>query len=93
MGSYYGIILPNDIMELHYAMIFMKRIPGMPGTSPEPPGILGIPWARPWDPQGRSWAPQARPWDPRGNPQGRPWDPLGPPKTPQTTKTAIAQQV
>ena len=42
-GSYYRIILRNDIMELYYGIISMKTIPGMPGTSPEPPGIPGIP--------------------------------------------------
>ena len=42
-GIYCGIILRNDIMELYYGN-FMKRIPGMPGTFPEPPlGSRGSP--------------------------------------------------
>ena len=69
-------------MESYYGIIFMKQILGMPGTSPEPPGILEIPWARPWDPQGRTWDALARPWDPQGRPWNagaRPWDPRGRP--------------
>ena len=69
-------------MEIYYGIIFMKKILGMPGTSPETPGILGIPWARPWDPRGRTWDARARPWDPRGRPwdaRARPWDPWGRP--------------
>ena len=46
-GSYYGIILRDHITESYYGLIFTKRIQGMPGTSPEPPEIPGIPWARP----------------------------------------------
>ena len=79
-GSYYGIILQNDIMELYYGITFTKRIHGMPGTSPKPPGIPGIPCARPWDAQRGAqdfrplpWEPWGRPWDPRA----RPWDPPG----------------
>ena len=44
----------------------MKRILGMPGTSPKPPGIPEVPWARPWDPRGRPWDALARPCDPPG---------------------------
>ena len=89
MGSYYGIVLQNDIMELYYGIIFMKTIPGMPGTSQEPPGIPGIPWARPWEPgdapgtPGTPLGPQARPWDPAGT---SPWGSgtsLGPPGDPR----------
>ena len=40
MGSYYEIILWNDIMELYYGIIVMKRIHRMPGTALEPPGGL-----------------------------------------------------
>ena len=58
-------------MGLYYGIIFMKRILGMLGTSPEPPGIPGIPWARPWDPRGRPWDHWGRPWDPRACS----WDP------------------
>ena len=66
MRSYYRIRLRNDIMELYCGLIVMKRIPGMLGTLPEPPGIPGIAWARPWAPRGRPWDPLARPWDPQG---------------------------
>ena len=82
-------------MELYHRIIFMKRIPGMPGTSPQNPGIPGIPRARAWDPRdapgtpwtrlgppGTSLGPSGRPWDPGArswDPQGRPWDPPGTP--------------
>ena len=66
----------------------MKRIPGTPGTSPEPLGSRGSPGHAP----GTPGDPQARPWDTPGapgtpkhatgtfgevleTPQGRPWDP------------------
>ena len=49
MGSYYRIILPNDIMKLYYGIIFMKRIPNKPGTFQELPGIPRSPRARPRD--------------------------------------------
>ena len=71
----HGIIYRNDIMEVYYGILFTKTIPGLPGTSPETPGILGIPWAGPWDPRGRPWDPQGRPWQP----QARSWDPQGRP--------------
>ena len=84
-GSYYRITSRNDIMKLYHGIIFMNRTSGMPGTSPEPPGIPGIPWAHPWDPRGRPWDPwaspwdsQRRPWDHPGTPP-RPWDPWGRP--------------
>ena len=80
MGLCRGIILRNDIMELYYRIIFMKRILGMARTSLEPPGIPRTPWARSWDPQGRPWDPWVRPWDPRGAPLGPPWEPHGPQK-------------
>ena len=51
-GSYYRIILPNDIMELYYGTIFMKRILGMPGTSPETPGNPRDPLGTPLGPPG-----------------------------------------
>ena len=69
----------NDIMKLYYGVTVLKRIPVMPGTTLEPPGIPGILWARPWDPQ-------AHPWDPPGTS-------LRPPEYPRglwTTKTAIS---
>ena len=72
-------------MELHYGIICTRKIPGMPGTSPEPPGVLGISWARPWDPRGRPWDPRARSWDPWArpwDPWARPWDPRGRPWDP-----------
>ena len=79
----------------------MKRIPGMPGTSPEPPRIAGIPWARPWDPRGRAWDLKARLWDAPGTsmrapghapgtPQGRPYDHQG---LLWTTKKVISTNV
>ena len=76
--SYYGIILLNDSMELYHEIIFLKRISRMPGTSREPPGILGIPCARPWDPRARPGISGDVP----EVPQGRPWNPRGPPMTP-----------
>ena len=82
MGLYYRIILRDHITEFYYGIIFMKRIPEMPGTFTEPPGIPWIPWARPWDPLGRFWDPQACPWDPPGTPLGPPETRLGPPGTP-----------
>ena len=88
MGSYYRIILRNDITQLYSGIIFRKKIPGMPGTSPEPLGILGIAWARSWDPWGRPWDPWARPWDSLGTslrPRARPWDFPGTPRRPPGT--------
>ena len=87
-GSYYRIILRNDINEVYYGIIFMKRIPGMPRTSLELPGAPGIPWARPWEPRGRPWDPRAR-LGPPGDVPETPGTPLGPPrdapKTPRDT--------
>ena len=77
-GSYYGIILRNDIMELYYGITFMKSIPRMLGTSLEPPGI---PWARPWEPQGRPWDP----WGTSLRPTGTPLGCLGTPLEPRGT--------
>ena len=80
-GSYYGMILWNDIVELYYGIIFTQRITGMPGTSWSPHGVPGIPWAR-QDHRGRTWDARARPWDPQGRPwdaRARPWDPRGRP--------------
>ena len=54
----------------------MKRILGMPGMSPQPPGIPGIPWARFWGPRGRPGDAQ-----PLGTPLGRPGTPMEPPGT------------
>ena len=48
---YYGIILPNYLV---------RGKPKPPGTSPEPPGIPGTPWARPWDPPRTLLGPQKR---------------------------------
>ena len=77
--------------------MYNQRIPGMAGTSLEPPGIPRIPWARPWDPWGRPWDLQGNPWDPQGHPwppPARPWDPqqtpLGPPRdAPKTPGTSM----
>ena len=87
--SYYRIILRNYTVELRYQIIFMKRIPARPRTSPETPGIPGIPWARPLGHPGTPLGPRARAWDPRDAP-GDPWDLQEPP---WTTKTAISQQI
>ena len=51
-GSYYGIILRNDLMESYSGIIFVKRIPRMPATAPEPLGIPGNPLGRPLGPPG-----------------------------------------
>ena len=65
-------------MDSYYGIILMKRIPGMPGTSPEPPGISGIPWATSLGtPEDAPGTPEhARPWDPPGDfpetPRGTP---------------------
>ena len=62
----------------------MKRTPGMPRTSLEPPGIPGIPWACPWGPRGRPWDLQARPWDSLGTPlRDAPGAPQARPGTPR----------
>ena len=84
----YGIILRNDIMELYYGIICMKRIPGDAWDAPESLGPRGRPWdrqARPWDPWGSPWDARARPWDPRGRPWDAPGTPLGPLGTPRDT--------
>ena len=65
-GSYYGIALRSDILELYLGIFLMKMNHGMSAMSPEPPGIPGIPWARPWDPGGRPWDPRGGSWDPQG---------------------------
>ena len=93
-GSYYGIILQNhygiilrdDIMELYYGIIFMKRILGMRRTSATLPGIPGIRWARPWEPRGRPWDARAGSWDSRdapGTPGHAPGTPRNVPETPR----------
>ena len=95
--SYYGIILRNHTTEWYYEIILQdhlyERIPGMPGTSPEPPGIPRGPWACPWDPQGRDKTLQGRRWDPLA----RAWDPWGRPWDPQvllsTTKTLVSHPI
>ena len=77
-------------MELHYGIIFTKRITGMPGTSPEPPGMPEIPWARQWTPRDAPGTPRHAPGTPGDartpghalgtlgdipeTPHGRPWD-------------------
>ena len=61
-------------MELYYGIILMKKIPGMPGTSPELPGIPG----ESPEPPGPSGIPRARP----ATQWGRPLDPLGHPQGP-----------
>ena len=75
----------------------MKRMLGMPETSREPPGIAGIPWARPWDPEDASGIPGHTAGTPRGRPcdslvtplghRGPLWDRLW------TTKTIISRQI
>ena len=76
-------------MELYSGIIFMKRIHGMPGTSPEPPGFPGHapgthedapgpPGHAPGTP-GDAWDPRARPWDPRGTSLRPPKDAPGTP--------------
>ena len=103
-GSCYGIIVRNDIMESYYRIIFMKRVTGMPGTSPEPPGIPGIPCACTWEPRGRPRDPRGRSCEPQGTPLGpagtflrRPRDALGTPGASRdplwTTKNAESQQL
>ena len=65
-------MLPDDSMEFYYGIIFMTRIPRMPRTSPAgAPGILGIPWARPWDPQDAPATPGHAPGNP-GDAPGMP---------------------
>ena len=82
-GSYYGIILQNDIMELYYRI--MKRIPRMPRTSHELPWDPGDPLGPPLGPPGTPMGPQGTPLGPPGDvpetPQGRPWNPQEPPGT------------
>ena len=63
MGSYYGTILWNDIMETYSGIVFVERIPGMPGTSPE------LLWD-PGDPLGTLLGPP-------GTSLGHPGTPLG----------------
>ena len=90
-GSYYRIILENHIMELDYGIIFIKRIPGVPGTSPEPPGILGISEHAPGTlgtPLGSQGTPLGSPRDvpeTLGTPLGRPRDAPGTPQGPLGT--------
>ena len=71
----------------------MKRIHGMPGTPLEPPGIQGIPWARPWDP-GDALGPPGTPLGPPEDVHGTPRDA---PTTPRDTygpqQKFISQQV
>ena len=77
-GSYYEIILQNDIMYLYYGVIFMQRTTGMPGTSPEPPRIPGFPWHAPGTP---------------GTPLGNPGTTLGTPGMPLGTLLEPSEDV
>ena len=64
-------------MESYYGIIFMKRIPGMHGTSPEPPGIPGIPGDAP-GPLGTPLEPWETSLNPPGEAPGTPGDLQGP---------------
>ena len=81
-GSYHGIILRHDIMELYYGIIFIKW--GWLGRPRSPLGSQGFPGRAPGAPRGRSWNPKARPWDPPRislrAPGHAPGNPRGPPK-------------
>ena len=73
-------------MELDSGIIFVKRIPGMSGTSPDPPGIPGIPCARVWDPEDAPGTPghaSGTPGDAPGTPGHAPGTPGDVPETPQ----------
>ena len=58
--SYYGVPLRIDIIDSFYRNIYIydeiilrnypvERNPGIPGTSPAPPGNPGTPWGPCWD--------------------------------------------
>ena len=64
--SYYGIILRNYIMEFDNTIIFMKRIPGMPGESTEPPVTSRDPMGTPLEYPGTPWTPRGPPGDLHG---------------------------
>ena len=49
---YRGIRFWNYIMKLCYGIILMKRIPGSPGESAEPPWTAGGPLGTPLGPSG-----------------------------------------
>jgi hypothetical protein len=53
-------------MESYHGIFVMKRIPGIPGESPEPPGTSGDPPGTPLGPPlGRPGTPIWDPWDPK----------------------------
>ena len=58
-------------MELYHGIIFMERIPGMPGTSPEPPGSRGSPGHGPGTPRDAPGTPGHAPGTP-GDAPGTP---------------------
>ena len=76
MESYHGMIL--CIISANH---LYEKDPGAARTSPEPPVIPRIPWARVWDPRGRPRDPKARSWDRMGTSLRRPGTPVGPPGT------------
>ena len=59
-------------MKLYSGILFMKRIPGMPRTSPESP------WD-PGDPRGTALGHMGTPLGPPGTPLGTPGTPRRPP--------------
>ena len=61
MESYYGTILGNHITGLYYGIILrihhVKRSPGIPETTPRPPGNSGDLVGTCGDRQGTLWGP------------------------------------
>ena len=84
MGSYYGIILRNDIMELYYAIIFMTTNPAdawdVPGAPWDPEDFLGTPLGSPGTRLGALGTPLGRPVTLLGTPLGPQGTPLGHPR-------------
>ena len=68
-------------MARYYGIVVMKRIPGMPGTSLEPPrdpgDPLGTPLGPPWTSLGPQGTPLGHPGDVPDSPQASPWEPPG----------------
>ena len=65
----------------YYGIIFVKRIQGMPGTSPEPHWDPGDPLGTPLGPQGTLLGRPGTHLGAPGTPLGSPGTPLGPPRT------------
>ena len=59
-------------MDLYSGVILVKRIPGIPRASPEPPGTSDDPGACPLAPQGTPLGPPEDPRDKHG-PQTQPY--------------------